>query len=93
MVSASVSSRSAIGSATPRCPTRYGGWAGSRCASCRGTSASSARAAEAAERGLGVDALVGAMGAALAFDDSEDPQAVDLQRMLRERMPRRSRPR
>jgi mannitol-1-phosphate 5-dehydrogenase len=41
-------------------------------------------AAEAAEHGLGVDALVGAMGAALAFDDTEDPQAVDLQRMLRE---------
>ncbi|MGC5222315.1 mannitol-1-phosphate 5-dehydrogenase [Micromonospora sp. DT81.3] len=41
-------------------------------------------AAEASERGLGVDALLGAMGAALAFDDSEDPQAVDLQRMLRE---------
>ena len=41
-------------------------------------------AAEAAERGLGVDALVAAMGAALAFDDSEDPQAVDLQRMLRD---------
>lgn len=41
-------------------------------------------AAEAAERGLGVDALVAAMGAALAFDDSEDPQSVDLQRLLRE---------
>jgi mannitol-1-phosphate 5-dehydrogenase len=41
-------------------------------------------AAEAAERGLGVDALVEAMRAALAFDDSEDPQSVDLQRMLRE---------
>lgn len=41
-------------------------------------------AAEAAERGLGVDALVGAMGAALAFDDTEDAQSVDLQRMLRE---------
>lgn len=41
-------------------------------------------AAEAAERGLGVDALVAAMGAALAFDDSEDAQSVDLQRMLRE---------
>lgn len=41
-------------------------------------------AAEAAERGLSVDALVGAMGAALAFDDTEDPQSVDLQRMLRE---------
>ncbi|KRB36309.1 mannitol-1-phosphate 5-dehydrogenase [Microbacterium sp. Root180] len=41
-------------------------------------------AAEAAERGLGVDALVEAMRAALAFDDAEDPQSVDLQRMLRE---------
>ena len=41
-------------------------------------------AAEAAERGLGVDALVAAMGAALAFDDNEDAQSVDLQRMLRE---------
>jgi len=41
-------------------------------------------AAEAAERGLPVDALVGAMGAALAFDDAEDAQSVDLQRMLRE---------
>jgi mannitol-1-phosphate 5-dehydrogenase len=41
-------------------------------------------AAEAAERGLSVDALVAAIGALLAFDDSEDPQAVDLQRMLRE---------
>ncbi|WP_127472870.1 mannitol-1-phosphate 5-dehydrogenase [Microbacterium sulfonylureivorans] len=41
-------------------------------------------AAEAAERGLSVDALVAAMGALLAFDDQEDPQSVDLQRMLRE---------
>ena len=41
-------------------------------------------AAEAAERGLSVDALVDAMGAALAFDDAEDEQAVDLQRMLRD---------
>ena len=41
-------------------------------------------AAEAAERGLPVDALLGAMGAALAFDDVEDAQSVDLQRMLRE---------
>jgi mannitol-1-phosphate 5-dehydrogenase len=41
-------------------------------------------AAEAAERGLSVDALVAAMGAALAFDDVEDAQSVDLQRMLRE---------
>ena len=41
-------------------------------------------AAEAAELGLPVDALVAAMGALLAFDDAEDPQSVDLQRMLRE---------
>lgn len=41
-------------------------------------------AAEAAELGLPVDALVAAMGAALAFDDTEDAQSVDLQRMLRE---------
>jgi mannitol-1-phosphate 5-dehydrogenase len=41
-------------------------------------------AAEAAERGLGLDALIEAMRAALAFDDAEDPQSVDLQRMLRE---------
>ncbi|WP_045275240.1 mannitol-1-phosphate 5-dehydrogenase [Microbacterium terrae] len=41
-------------------------------------------AAEAAERGLPVAGLVAAIGAALAFDDAEDPQSVDLQRMLRE---------
>jgi mannitol-1-phosphate 5-dehydrogenase len=41
-------------------------------------------AAEAAERGLSVDGLVAAMGAALAFDDPEDAQSVDLQWMLRE---------
>ena len=41
-------------------------------------------AAEAAERGLSVEALLDAMGAALAFDDTEDAQSVDLQRMLRE---------
>ena len=41
-------------------------------------------AAEAAERGLGVDALVAAVGAALRFDDAEDAQSVDLQRLLRE---------
>ncbi|MHC2999627.1 mannitol-1-phosphate 5-dehydrogenase [Microbacterium sp. HJ5] len=41
-------------------------------------------AAEAAERGLPVEALVAAMRALLAFDDAEDPQSVDLQRMLRE---------
>ncbi|KRA22195.1 mannitol-1-phosphate 5-dehydrogenase [Microbacterium sp. Root61] len=41
-------------------------------------------ASEAAERGLSTTALVAAMGAALAFDDAEDPQSVDMQRMLRE---------
>ncbi|MCT9002761.1 mannitol-1-phosphate 5-dehydrogenase [Microbacterium memoriense] len=41
-------------------------------------------AAEAAERGLPVGALVAAMGAALEFDDSADEQSVDLQRRLRE---------
>lgn len=41
-------------------------------------------AADAAARGLSVEALVSAMGAALAFDDPEDPQSVDLQRMLRD---------
>ncbi|MGP3535514.1 mannitol-1-phosphate 5-dehydrogenase [Microbacterium sp. RD1] len=41
-------------------------------------------AAEAIERGLPVHALVAAIGAALTFDDPEDAQSVDLQRMLRE---------
>ena len=41
-------------------------------------------AAEAAERGLAVAGLVAAMGAALEFDDPEDPQSVDMQRLLRE---------
>jgi mannitol-1-phosphate 5-dehydrogenase len=41
-------------------------------------------AAEAIERRLPVDALVDAMGAALRFDDPEDAQSVDLQRLLRE---------
>jgi mannitol-1-phosphate 5-dehydrogenase len=41
-------------------------------------------AASAAERGLAVDALVAAVGAALRFDDAEDAQSVDMQRMLRE---------
>ncbi|MGR6742590.1 mannitol-1-phosphate 5-dehydrogenase [Microbacterium sp. F1-18] len=40
-------------------------------------------AAEAAEAGLSVDALVAAIGAALAFDDPEDPQSVELQQRLR----------
>lgn len=41
-------------------------------------------AAAAAERGLPVDALVAAMGAALEFDESDDEQSVELQRRLRE---------
>ncbi|MCG7416436.1 mannitol-1-phosphate 5-dehydrogenase [Microbacterium sp. ACRRU] len=41
-------------------------------------------AAEAIERGLPVDALVAAMAAALEFQDAEDAQAVDLQRLLGE---------
>lgn len=41
-------------------------------------------AAEAAERGLPVDGLLDAIGAALGFEDPEDAQSVDLQRMLRE---------
>ncbi|QIG38347.1 mannitol-1-phosphate 5-dehydrogenase [Microbacterium sp. 4R-513] len=41
-------------------------------------------AAEAAERGLSTDALVAAMGAALAFEDAEDEQSVQLQAQLRE---------
>lgn len=40
-------------------------------------------AAEAAERGLPVDALVAAMGAALRFDDPEDEQSAELQQRLR----------
>ena len=42
-------------------------------------------AAEAAERGLSTDALIAAMGAALAFTDAEDPQAVELQALLHEK--------
>ncbi|MCR2763964.1 mannitol-1-phosphate 5-dehydrogenase [Microbacterium sp. zg.B48] len=41
-------------------------------------------AAESAERGLPVDGLLDAMAAALSFEDPEDAQSVDLQRMLRE---------
>jgi len=41
-------------------------------------------AAEAAEAGLPTDALVAAMGAALAFEDAEDPQSVELQQLLRD---------
>ncbi|MEU1972548.1 mannitol-1-phosphate 5-dehydrogenase [Microbacterium sp. NPDC019599] len=41
-------------------------------------------AAEAAERGLSTTALVAAIGAALAFDDAEDEQSVQLQAQLRE---------
>ena len=41
-------------------------------------------AAASAERGLSTRALVGAMGAALAFDEPDDPQSVELQRRLRD---------
>ncbi|MFL0410684.1 mannitol-1-phosphate 5-dehydrogenase [Microbacterium paludicola] len=41
-------------------------------------------AAEAVERDLPVDGLLAAVGALLAFDDPEDEQSVDLQRLLRE---------
>lgn len=41
-------------------------------------------AAAAAERGLPTSALVAAMGAALAFDEPDDEQSVELQRRLRE---------
>lgn len=44
-------------------------------------------AAEAAERGLPVDGLLAAVGAALRFDDPEDEQAVELQRRLRDETP------
>lgn len=39
-------------------------------------------AAEAAERGLSTEALVATMGAALSFSCAEDPEAVELQRLL-----------
>ncbi|MDR6866273.1 mannitol-1-phosphate 5-dehydrogenase [Microbacterium resistens] len=42
-------------------------------------------AALAAERGLATEALVGAMSAALAFAEPEDPEAVALQELLRTR--------
>jgi mannitol-1-phosphate 5-dehydrogenase len=41
-------------------------------------------AAEAAERGLSVTALVTTVAAALEFAHAEDPEAVELQRLLRE---------
>lgn len=41
-------------------------------------------AAEAAELGLSVDALVAAMAAALRFDDAEDEQSVELQAQIRQ---------
>lgn len=41
-------------------------------------------ASEAAERGLPVDGLLAAVGAALAFDDPEDDQSVELHRLLGE---------
>lgn len=40
-------------------------------------------AAMAAERGLPADALVAAVAAALEFDDADDEQSVELQRLLR----------
>ncbi|NLA28051.1 MAG: mannitol-1-phosphate 5-dehydrogenase [Propionibacterium sp.] len=39
-------------------------------------------ASQLAERGLSADALLAAMGAALRFDYAEDPEAVELQRLL-----------
>ncbi|WP_460774767.1 mannitol-1-phosphate 5-dehydrogenase [Microbacterium sp. GXF7504] len=41
-------------------------------------------AAEAAERGLPVDALVATIAAALEFDTPDDPESVELQRKLRD---------
>lgn len=41
-------------------------------------------AADAAERGLSVDALVATIGAALEFSSPEDPEAAELQRRLAE---------
>lgn len=41
-------------------------------------------AAEAAERGMSVSGLLAAVGAALEFDDPEDPQSLELQQILRE---------
>jgi len=41
-------------------------------------------AAEAAERGLPVDGLLAAIGAALVFDEPDDEQSVELQRLRRE---------
>jgi mannitol-1-phosphate 5-dehydrogenase len=41
-------------------------------------------AAEAAERGLPVDGLLAAIGAALAFDAPEDEQSVEMRRLLGE---------
>jgi len=39
-------------------------------------------AAEAAERGLPTEALVATMGAALSFSSPEDPESIELQRLL-----------
>ncbi len=39
-------------------------------------------AAEAAERGLSTEALVATMGAALSFSSPEDPESIELQRLL-----------
>ena len=41
-------------------------------------------AAEAAERGLPVDGLLAAIGAAMVFDEPDDEQSVELQRLRRE---------
>jgi mannitol-1-phosphate 5-dehydrogenase len=42
-------------------------------------------AAELAERGLAVDGLLAAFGAALRFDVPTDPESVELQQLLRSR--------
>ena len=41
-------------------------------------------AAEAAERGMSVSGLLAAVGAALEFDDPDDPQSQELQQLLRD---------
>ncbi|MEK6344273.1 MAG: mannitol-1-phosphate 5-dehydrogenase, partial [Curtobacterium sp.] len=40
-------------------------------------------AAQLAERGLPVDHLLGAIRAALAFDDQDDPESIELHALLR----------
>ena len=44
-------------------------------------------AAELVDRGLGADAIVRAMGAAMRFDVPDDPQSVELQELLRASSP------